>query len=529
MPSLVISFPHRRYHATPWGHHVNEGLVEYPPSPWRLVRALLATGYAKLGWSEPPLAAAELVHALASVLPVYRLPPATAAHTRHYMPIHEGKKVTTTKVIDAFARVGDGAPLGVTWPVVLSEEATALLAALAERLGYLGRAESVVSARLVGDSDLPIWPETRADLNNAPGLEAITLLAPIAAQDYEAWRTSAATAEREQRTATTGKGATKRASKTAGADTYPPTLLAALQCETNWLQRLGWSQPPGSRSVTYWRPRDVLDSSGPARSARRGVVPPADTALLVLASDTSRGEVLPPFGRALPQAELLHRSLISLLGDPPPDCPELAGRSIDGSPLQGHKHAHFIPLDRDGDRRLDHVLVHAPMGLGADAQTALRRLRRTWTQGGDKPLFVTLAGVGALGDFMRIGSKDVPELATAARWVSRTPFIPPRFVKAKKHSVDDQVRAELVSRGLPRALRVELSSTHEAWNAGFQRFVRARRAGAPQPPATAFFHLRIDLESPISGPLMLGYGSHFGLGLFVPDDHGSARATPGRD
>src|SRR5437867_3663314 len=49
-PTLLLRFPGRRYHATPWGHHVNEGLIEWPPSPWRLLRALLATGYTKLGW-----------------------------------------------------------------------------------------------------------------------------------------------------------------------------------------------------------------------------------------------------------------------------------------------------------------------------------------------------------------------------------------------------------------------------------------------------------------------------------------------
>ena len=28
MPTLRLQFPGGRYHATPWGHHVNEGLVE---------------------------------------------------------------------------------------------------------------------------------------------------------------------------------------------------------------------------------------------------------------------------------------------------------------------------------------------------------------------------------------------------------------------------------------------------------------------------------------------------------------------
>ena len=58
MPTLLLRFPGRRYHATPWGHHVNEGLIEWPPSPWRLLRALLATGYAKCHWpadGPPPI------------------------------------------------------------------------------------------------------------------------------------------------------------------------------------------------------------------------------------------------------------------------------------------------------------------------------------------------------------------------------------------------------------------------------------------------------------------------------------------
>ena len=50
MPTLSIRFPAGRYHATPWGHHVNEGLIEWPPSPWRLLRALLSVGYTSGLW-----------------------------------------------------------------------------------------------------------------------------------------------------------------------------------------------------------------------------------------------------------------------------------------------------------------------------------------------------------------------------------------------------------------------------------------------------------------------------------------------
>src|SRR5215472_6902132 len=119
MATLVLTFPARRYHGTPWGHHVNEGLIEWPPSPWRLLRALISVGYTSGEWKEPPAAARSLIEKLAAVLPSYRLPHAAAAHSRHYMPIGGLRKEAvekTTLVFDAWARVAGGA-LTVRWPV----------------------------------------------------------------------------------------------------------------------------------------------------------------------------------------------------------------------------------------------------------------------------------------------------------------------------------------------------------------------------------------------------------------------------
>src|SRR6476469_2198519 len=100
MPKIGLRFPAGRYHATPWGNHVNEGLIEWPPSPWRLLRALIATGYTKLGWpgDGPPPAGRSLIEKLAGVLPSYRLPDAVGTHSRHYMPMarfKNGREETT--------------------------------------------------------------------------------------------------------------------------------------------------------------------------------------------------------------------------------------------------------------------------------------------------------------------------------------------------------------------------------------------------------------------------------------------------
>ena len=102
MITLAFRFPAGRYHATPWGNQVNEGLVEWPPSPWRLLRALVSCGYTRLGWNGAiPEPAIGLLHNLASTLPSFTLPTASVAHSRHYMPV----KKNTTLVLDTWAEV----------------------------------------------------------------------------------------------------------------------------------------------------------------------------------------------------------------------------------------------------------------------------------------------------------------------------------------------------------------------------------------------------------------------------------------
>ena len=37
---LHFYFPFGRYHATPWDRAANDGSVEWPPAPWRILRTL---------------------------------------------------------------------------------------------------------------------------------------------------------------------------------------------------------------------------------------------------------------------------------------------------------------------------------------------------------------------------------------------------------------------------------------------------------------------------------------------------------
>ena len=250
MPTLSVRFIGGHYHATPWDKAQNEGAVEWPPSPWRLLRALIATGYAKLPeWQEgtPPPVARSLIENLASVLPVYKLPPSTGAHTRHYMPTD----AKPTLVLDARAVVHPNhAPLLVHWPVELTPEEHALFDALAVRLGYLGRAESWTECETAtSPASLPFvssgWTVPHdGNAPTPPYCDQLALIVPVSAATYSDWLRSLPK---------------PKAKNSAPA----PTLFSALHVETSWLQKNGWSAPPGSRLVIYDRPTASAISAAP--------------------------------------------------------------------------------------------------------------------------------------------------------------------------------------------------------------------------------------------------------------------------
>ncbi len=537
MPILTFTFPGRRFHATPWGSHVNEGQVEWPPSPWRLCRALLATGLTKLGWREDqiPAPAIELLELLGGTLPDYQLPPSlTVAHSRHYMPISS----KTTKVFDAFAHAGRR-ELRVSWPVKLTGDALALLGELVGTMSYLGRAESWVEGSVeAGEIKNPnCRPGISPELDESA--EPVTLLAPMSSAAYLAWRSEQIATRPEL------AGGGKRSRRSA-KPRVPAGLVGCLLQSTAELQRQGWNQPPGSRRVVYHRPSETLVASQPRRSRpRRSARPPVECVLLALRSHARHGGALPRLRHALKQMEIVHRALSKKLdseGNGGP-CPELLGTRGAGPLLKDHRHAHFIPLAlgrarRSGDdlaeQAIDHVLIYAPGMLPARARRVLERLQ--WVRAAtvserhrereddararaQSRLTTTLAATGSLAELRNVVDPSTSAariIGSGTRWISHTPFIAPRHVKKHKHSLIAQVRAELNARPEFRdvPVAIEILPKESATRAGFVAFHRRRRSGKPQPPKTRPWSIRLTFDRPITGPIALGYGSHFGLGLF---------------
>ena len=514
MVTLEIRFPAGRYHATPWDRQVNEGEIDWPPSPWRLVRAFQAVWLARAQEDIPEATAVRLVEALASHLPLYSLPPASTGHTRHYMPSYgttlDGKD--SDKVFDTFAAMGRNEPLTVSWPDLhLDAELEQALGLLAERMTWLGRCESWVTV-----SHQPGVPSAPADCRPAgadpplPGEERIRVLCPRSPGDYREW---SATLPRPK-----GKGKKPLA---------PETLFEALMLDTADLKAAGWSQPPAGRWVDYLRPAHCLSGSAgrvQPRPRRRATRCPS-VARYALASP-----VPPDLAEAVRVGDKLHQALVRLSDGHP----TFTGRNADGSRRQGHQHAHFLAEPGPGGSKVRYATLWAPEGFDDRARRALEEL--TWLSHiGDHPLQAILLGFGQVEDFRlspggRPGAAGTSLVGSSRVWASLTPFVPTRHPRERgSRKFEDGLRVGGPEHDLRRLLKASghpepvqahrlpecrLAGREFPWN----RFRTRRLDGDGLLGGGPFVGWRLVFPEPVSGPLCLGYGSHFGLGLFVPEE-----------
>lgn len=502
MLALAFTFPSGHYHATPWDRHVNEGAVVWPPEPWRVLRALIATWHHKV----KPLGRHQestlhgLIEALSQPLPEYALPPASHSHTRHYMPQREAGK--TSLVFDAFAAVSRDEPLIMAWPKLdLSREQLALLDDLLAVMGYLGRAESWVEASRY---DGTFQPNCRPGSKPSEGKlsegptgelreEVISLLAPLGPEDYGNCRKRFL--------------ADKKAAKKL-ARTLPESLLDALSVETSDLRALGWSQPPASRKELYRRPSDALR---PQRKPQPAMQLTASTARYILI-----GKPLPRVEDTVRIGELFRRAVMS-------EAKKLFGEDAIPAVISGHglpkenrhRHAFYLPWDspisgrRDGDGRIDRLIFHLPNGMDQDTRQIAVRLNRLWSRdGGEWQIVLENIGEAEAGGDL---------LAKVSEWISITPYLYPWHVK-RGFDVEAQIKRECTMRGMPEPMELTplptiRVGTQLRQSLHFRRF-RERR-DLEQPDRQGSFW-RIRFAQPVSGPLSLGFGCHFGLGLFQP-------------
>ncbi len=521
---IGITFLAGRYHATPWDRQVNEGEVEWPPSPWRLLRSFIAIWHRKVSPSGDGEAILEsLIGRLASELPLYRLPAATHAHSRHYMP-GRGGDADRSLVFDAWTSVDRDDELVVFWPNLdLPEAEGELLKQIVERLGYLGRSEAWVEGRVVSEEALVIncRPASVSTDAVAEG-EPIRVPVPFSLESYNVWR---AEQIRELRL---DKRAKLKKNEQRLLATLPESLLDAMRLETAEYRGAGWSAPPGCRFETYYRPRNALEphyGRRPRRSTttREGAVRANRPTTLRFALG---GRPAPRFEDSVRVGEVMRAALMATTdhrsGSRPSDS-ATEERSTETNQamgmLSGHdlprgetEHTFYLPEDANDDGRIDHVTVYLASGFPESIARAAGRINHVW-RNSDELWPTILEASGHIEDF-----DGHPYLARSRVWRSVTPYLHPWYRK-KKFDIEDQIRRECALRGWgsPEVERIEsirvngkpLRPIH------FHRF--RDKHGLRQPDRRGSFWKLVFPEA-VSGPVTLGFGRHFGLGAFRATD-----------
>lgn len=495
MLAIELHFLRGRFHATPWGRHVNEGVPEWPPSPFRMVRALYDAWKRKR--SDWPAERVEpLFTALAGDNLRFHLPPARMSHLRLFYRQGGQNASDKQKVFDSFVVIDprDAVVMGLP-SATLDASQRRDLDELCSLLSYFGRAESLASIR-VATADLP-WncvPAVRSE--PARGLEIVRVACLVRPGEQAAFQV-------EPAMQTTRSGAA-----------LPAVTLG-------WLDSIAWgsdkvieralSQPPALRFVAYRCAADAL--SAPSTPGLRAT-PTAEADTVVLAID---GKVRPRVIEAIRVGDELRRRSMGahrrvMGGDPAKVSLRFSGKRADGRYLlNGHHHASFLAWDRDQDGVIDHAIV---MSAGFD-RTELRALQQLYPLEFPDPNHPSALVPVAIGPRSSLFANEASHT-----FLSATPFVPTRHYRAKRDGdhrdwLRREVARSLLQHGLPNPTSVERVDHHVLADGRRVRWLEFRRARKGNSPKLGY-GFRLEFEASVPGPFSIGAGSHFGLGLFVP-------------
>lgn len=490
-----------RFHATPWRvNPFDDPHGEWPPSPWRLVRAVTARWYqwAREAEQEPDLAKLQqLQAALCKSSYAFHLPADARKGTplRQYHPTDFGwrpaekkkagtRSYGTSLVQDNYWCVPPESPV---WWFVEGDEWTddlrALLAQCLERMTYFGRAETFSRIGVAGTAEgIPTTPNCTLVDSRTTG--AAPVLSPLAS----------ATREDIERT-TDNPEAVKRA--------VPPGA--------HWLYAV---RPPRPESREHRRVPEHQPDCHLMQFAIGWNVAPDPRAIVRLTS-RFRGAVL--------------RDLVQLkTGDPSVTwtragrnvrdaIADMTGKDANGEALKGHRHTEFLAWCED--HQPTRLLVwRASRAFDADEQEAILLAAAR---------DVSWSAAGSDSDEWKVrlvpldravppppGFNGQPSIT----WESVTPYVPSRHhlrggKEREGESITEQIRRELQRRGFDQNVEVEVEGSPR-WvpvhvprrEANKRAFIGDRRGHM----------VRIRFTSPVSGPIRLGHSSSFGLGLFRP-------------
>ncbi|MGW0038021.1 type I-G CRISPR-associated protein Csb2 [Gordonia sp. NPDC003376] len=486
--TVEISFPLGRYHATPWDAGANSGYVEWPPSPWRVMRAMLAVAHARFVDVDETVA---LLGRLGNPS-AFESAPVAPGSTRHYMPDIKHRtddRGGTDLVIDSYVSIRQRSSvpdLRIHWDADLTEDDLKLLTVLVENLPYLGRSESVCEA----------------------------VVAEQAAQPDSTWWRIGAVGDRVETV------------ELLGAEGVPTrTELEATPTTVRAKMRMTF--PPGTRLLGYGR--DRLDGSSFRHTKPRRSSPTSSEPITAIRLEL-HGPASVRMRDFLMPTDVAHsavRKALHALGDDP-EVAAIIGRDGKDPRQQGHDHLHVVPIPADGKNArfrggapIESLVLWTPRGMSVEAVGRICQIARLWTPDrvSENSFPEQRLLVAGLGDASDVATEIVADGGGSTTWVSATPYFPVRH--RKRRSVEEWIEVDLNKELGYRAATagVEIVAVDvddsRATVSDLVHF-RRRRLREQRENARQGFAVKVTLSKPVAGPLMLGQLSHFGAGLFIP-------------
>ncbi len=419
MLALRLTFPWGRYYAHPWGlNPARLREAEWPPSPWRLLRALAAGWFRAHQGCAPTPELRSLLETLGRELPDIAVGPVTFSQAVHWQPNfgaadkddRASAVYKRTRHENHFAATED--PVVFRWnSVTLSEEQCSLLDVILANVSYLGRAESICKVEQINENDLPRQGWCFPCLKDGEPIRRIAedcrdLFCPNPNdfQSDDLW------SRREGRARQNPNDA-------------PPHLVEDLLAH----QPL----PDGARSVSYqmpegWPGRWVVRV---AKTIRRRTAPTPAPRIARYLRFALQCRIHIPLKFTVPLAEQFRAAAIWHFS-------KMAGNGASSFALSGHdkpedlvgehQHAFYLPLGpREGNGSwLEELHIWCPYGFTQVEIEALMRVERLDWGGGKYPIRPVLMAIS------NTVPGDCPIAAgqiSSSIWRSRTPFVPPRY------------------------------------------------------------------------------------------------------
>ena len=482
MFSITIQFLQGRYHATPWGKHVNEGIPEWPPTPWRILRAIIAA------WKNThPDLQEEIIWPILQKLtiapPRYYLPDASVSHTRHYVPTNK-----KPLIMDTFVIMGKK-PVYVVWnDVNFSPKEIEQLSNILKNIHYLGRAESWCKVSVSSSNpESNCTPLEDENVSDAQKKEIVRVLVPNTSACLEHLNKQRKNID----------------------------ILKSITVTTKDLQDNNYADPPAAKWVTYTRPRNCFEH----KSVTSNYALLDDVNLVRYAVV---GNVRPDIRDTLRVADMTRTACMSKYGkikDGEPSA-TFSGKDSLGKPLTDHMHAFFLPTyETSQSTKIDYITIITKKGFNRSELDSMLRLKYLYRYNTDR-INLLFQGCGSMNNF-----SDIPILGTSRTWVSVTPLVLTRHVKYrgkgnKKRVVDspeEQIQNEVHQRyGNEYDIEKIVLDDQKIGKTNFRpsEFFRWRNRGSMGNDHA--YNVQLFFKKPLRGPLTIGYASHFGLGMFAP-------------